>query len=819
MDMTNINSSSFLTDKSDKTYAISNEEFLKAIFGKATEEHKPMLVSFTGNPSKVKSSCWAGKPWDWSQCNLSGNANNYFSLATFNKNTDGKYHRKKSQFQALHAIMLDDFGTKVSKDRLTFAPSWIIETSENNFQVGYILAEPITDIKQADQLMNAIVAAGLCDPGANGPTARLARLPVAVNGKSTPEFQCQLQLWNPENCYSTQELIDGLQIEIIEPTNKRNLQDKIINITEDCERVFCPSPEENMVIAELKNRTLYKSSIDSKRHDITCPWVSEHTDSVDSGTVYFEPDENYPVGGFKCQHGHCSHRYISDLLNFLTIDNKTARMKPTIRIVKGEIHRIVNAAEKVLADTGKYYQCGGMIVFINRNHKTNELLIERASQQALVSDLSKFATWEQFDKRLKLMARIDPPERHISIIYNSNDYKHLSQLNGIARQPYFRPDNSLVKSAGYDESTHIYGHFDSDKFSIPDNPTREDAQNALEVLRGILSEFCFASPEDEMTAIAALLTATLRPSLDLAPMFHVRAHAVGSGKSYLCSVISVFATAQKGTPHTFPTDNEECQKLLFAELQGSPAVIEFDNLTSDILPHKTLCTALTSEYFNGRILGVSKTATVSTRTLFLSSGNNVGPIYDMARRCITINLEPNVEIPAARSFNNPNLIATIMKDREKFISAAITIVNAYISSGCPKTECKDLSGFCRWSELCRQPLLWLGGADPAASIYEAIKKNPDRELLGRLLIVWNKIFGNKPTKVKEAVDHICTQYSYNEDNDLKEILHEIADERGEINNRRLGRWIKRHQGQIVDGFKFESCSGTTSAERWQVKSV
>ena len=37
--------------------------------------------------------------------------------------------------------------------------------------------------------------------------------------------------------------------------------------------------------------------------------------------------------------------------------------------------------------------------------------------------------------------------------------------------------------------------------------------------------------------------------------------------------------------------------------------------------------------------------------------------------------------------------------------------------------------------------------------------------------------------------------------------------------RRLGRWIARHQGRIVDGLRFVRASGTTSAERWAAESV
>jgi hypothetical protein len=281
-------------------------------------------------------------------------------------------------------------------------------------------------------------------------------------------------------------------------------------------------------------------------------------------------------------------------------------------------------------------------------------------------------------------------------------------------------------------------------------------------------------------------------------------------------LITAFATPQRGTPTAFPSDDEECRKLLLAELLRAPAVIEFDNLTSDILPHKSICTALTSEFMSGRILGLSKTATVCTRALFLSSGNNVVPIRDMSRRCLTINLNPGVEIPAARTYKRPNLISEILQNREHYVSAALTIIRGWIVAGMPKTECKALAGFDDWSNLCRQPLLWLGYSDPASAIFEAIKEDPDREQLGRLLIAWRAVFGNAPTMVREAV----SKSTFSGDNmELKEILHDIADERGEINRHRLGRWIKRHEGQIVDGLRFTRCSGHTSAERWRTESV
>ena len=42
---------------------------------------------------------------------------------------------------------------------------------------------------------------------------------------------------------------------------------------------------------------------------------------------------------------------------------------------------------------------------------------------------------------------------------------------------------------------------------------------------------------------------------------------------------------------------------------------------------------------------------------------------------------------------------------------------------------------------------------------------------------------------------------------MGDVLHDIAEERGEINRRKLGWWIRRHAGRIVDGRRFVRVPG------------
>lgn len=810
------------TDKTDQTNfsTISNTEFIEGIYGETIGNERPIAVSFAGNPATVGKNSWFGKPWIAGKTLLPSNCNNYISFATFKPDDDGKYRRQKKYFASLYAVMLDDIGVKVKWDRVTLEPSWKIETSPGNCQIGFILGKPITDPKEADNLLNSIIEAGLCDPGSNGACARIGRLPVAINGKhknADGHWLCQLKGWNPERRYSVREIVDGLQFELKDYSHQRRTQGRKNNQQADPyqDDVHIPCADENPIITALKNSGRYKQPLGDGKHDITCPWVHEHTDQVDHGTAYFEPNESYPlgVGGFKCQHGHCADRRVSALYDFLEISKIDAKHKPLIRIQAGEIPHICDAAESEMAKTLRYYQRSCMIVMITTDPGTKETTIKPLTLSSLTLVLAGVAIWQRYDKRGQAWYVCDPSERHVRVLHDAASYPHLPVLNGIARQPYLRLDGSLMMNTGYDDMTGMFGVFNPKKFNVPDKPTEKQAEQALAELSELLGEFAFRSEYDRAAALSGILTAVVRPSLSQAPMFHIKAPSIASGKSYLCELLTAFATPQRGTPHAFPADDEECRKLLLAELLTAPAVVEFDNLTSDLIPHKSLCTALTSEFIAGRILGQSKTAKVDTRTLFLSSGNNVDPVRDMTRRTVTITLDPACETPAAREFKKQP-VSEIRADRGRFVSLALTIVRAWICAEKPKSECKSIATYAEWSDYCRQTLLWLRLPDPAACIFESMCNDPDRELLGEFLRLWLDRFGHAPTSVKDASTLL---YAGDE---LREIIGDIAGERdGSINRRRLGWWIKRHARQVVNGLRLVQDTATHNAAKWKVESV
>lgn len=796
---------------------VTNSDFLEEIFVDLLPDERPVIVCIPGNtiinkPDFSKQCSW--KPGDIVDAE---NMNLYFTLSTYFPYKD-QYSRTKESFSRTYGCYFDDVGTKAkSLDQLDGCPpSYVIETSTGNFQAGYLFDKPIEDFPQIHDLVNSAIKNGFCDPGATGPATRLGRLPCAINGKHDPYFQCKLIEWHPERRYTIDQIYQGLALEKVESAIKAPIVNSSNANSSQATSVYSPRASENPVISALRLKGLYKHSLGDGRHEITCPWVHDHTGRIDSGTAYFEPAEQFSYGAFKCFHGHCAERKLTDFLEEMDVSFEDAKHKATITVIAGELDGVVDAAETELSITGKYYQRAGSICHVINDPGSNLTAIKAVNPSDLTRALSKEVHWRRYSIPTQSFTTIDPSSKHVNSLHSSGSYKHLPVLQGIARQPYLRSDNSLMLSAGYDASTGMYGVFDESKFSVPVSPSREVAIAALNELKSLLSEFSFAKPHDLAAAIAMMITAAIRTSLPLALMGHIKAPQISSGKSYLCDLIGAFAGPARPAAYAFPPNDEECTKLLLAALYESPAVITFDNLTSDLLPFKSLCSALTSEHMTGRTLGVSQTRTVSTRTLFLSSGNNVDPVSDLVRRVLTIMLDPKLESPATRHFNG-NPLEMVLANREQYVSLVLTIVRAYIVAGCPiQNNLTALGSYGEWSKLVRSPLVWLGLPDPATALFGTMETDPDREILGRLLINVYQYSGNKPVSIREIVNRVENNIQSGQDSELSEVVREISEQYGKINSRTLGRWIARHKDRIVNGYYFSRSTKSGGSERWQV---
>lgn len=300
---------------------ITNKQFLQAMFRDMVPGTAATLHSFTGDP--VKDGKWNAMPWRLGKPlpTLNPFANNYVCVSCFHPGPDpktgkDKFFRRKVQFATLHAVMIDDLGTKLPMSDLKLKPSCLVETSPGNFQAWLFLEKPLITIASAETLINEMIRAGISaemDPGMKGVT-RVARVPVGANGKAKyrgaggavwPQAVAEADL---DLRYTPAQIAEAYGLDL---TPRREAPP--------------PAPPRTGIDVEraglIKWIKLLGLHIEEQRpgyHNITCPWAADHSDKGTTGTYYMEPEAlNSFHGGFNCHHGHCMDRDISDLVGFI----------------------------------------------------------------------------------------------------------------------------------------------------------------------------------------------------------------------------------------------------------------------------------------------------------------------------------------------------------------------------------------------------------------------------------------------------------------------------------------------------------------------
>lgn len=301
--------------------ALSNRQFIDALFRDIIPGTAATLHSFTGDPSK--DGRWGAMPWQPGKPlpTLNPFANNYVCVSSFfaapnSKTGKDEFHRRKIQFAGLHAVMIDDLGTKLPMSDLKMKPSVLVETSPGNYQAWLFLEKPIKTIAGAEALVDEMIRAGISaemDPGMKGVT-RVARVPVGSNGKA--------KYRSPSNAVWAQKVAEFDLDVRYSPADIAEAYG--LDLTERREPPPPPPPRNGVDIERaglvkwLKLLGHHKDEVRSGYHEIVCPWVESHSDKTASGTYYMEPEAmNSFHGGFNCHHGHCGERDISDLVGWV----------------------------------------------------------------------------------------------------------------------------------------------------------------------------------------------------------------------------------------------------------------------------------------------------------------------------------------------------------------------------------------------------------------------------------------------------------------------------------------------------------------------
>lgn len=410
-----------------------------------------------------------------------------------------------------------------------------------------------------------------------------------------------------------------------------------------------------------------------------------------------------------------------------------------------------------------------------------------------------------------------PPRWLLEGIFTRGCYPSIKHLAGVIASPTIRPDGSILQLPGYDESTRLVYTSTQDFPPAPDSPTREDAKAAGNLLMEVVRDFPFIAEGDKSAWLSLVLTLVGRHAFGgCAPMFAITATTPGSGKGMLADAACIVAYGRPSPRKPYsPSDDEQRKAITATAIEALPSVL-LDNVDC-VLGGAALDAALTATVWSDRVLGSSKTTgELSLSTTWMATGNNLRFGADLARRVLPIRLAPSTDKPEERTdFEHPDLLAWIREHRPQLAIAALTILRAYFVAGRPVQTGGAWGSFENWSATIRGALVWAGFADPLITRETAQSDDQSgaivKGLIGGLLEVDETGEG---VTAREIIDLISDPSNVGRFPTMREVVAEVATDKGKLNQKKLGYTLRKFRGRIVDSWQIGGKPNRNGVVAW-----
>jgi hypothetical protein len=203
-----------------------------------------------------------------------------------------------------------------------------------------------------------------------------------------------------------------------------------------------------------------------------------------------------------------------------------------------------------------------------------------------------------------------------------------------------------------------------------------------------------------------------------------------------------------------------------------------------------------------------------TTVLWTATGNNLIFRKDLSSRALLSRIDARVESPEHRSFKITDLADFLRKYRRDLLAAALTVLRAYHVAGRPRQQLKPWGGFDDWSASIREPLVWLGLADPCKTRTVVLADDPEREESPAAVRALYEEFEDDEFTAKRIMRHCNTSRT------LMTAMEAVAVGRhNEIDPRSLGWWLRRSKDRVLGGLRLETPGQESGANLWRIAEV
>ena len=368
---------------------------------------------------------------------------------------------------------------------------------------------------------------------------------------------------------------------------------------------------------------------------------------------------------------------------------RAARIGTALTLIEmrpGELHNIVNHAEAaLLGGAARIFQHGTELVrpvtvdvalaaaSTDVRRDSGSTVLMGVTEAWLVEQMGRSALWVRRSEKGKLRAA-DPGRRYAETLLARGDSGHSRSSAASLSAPTLTWDGRILQTPGYDTDSRLLLVFDRPAFPpVSAHPTRQEARLALAGRsRHPLRAFPFVSPEAQSVAVSAMLVSLVRAALRTSPLHGFDAPTAGTGKSLLAEAVGLLGTGYRPPALSQGKTAEEDEKRLSTVLFAGDPVIHLDNCEHAV-SGDFLCSMLTQEVVQARILGRSERRVLPSTPLVLASGNNLTFGGDAARRAVVCRLDAGVERPDTRAFDF-DCHAEVLGSRSELVIAGLTIL-------------------------------------------------------------------------------------------------------------------------------------------------
>lgn len=389
-------------------------------------------------------------------------------------------------------------------------------------------------------------------------------------------------------------------------------------------------------------------------------------------------------------------------------------------LVTTEEHEVISQTIAALAADPDLYQRGGRLVRVERSCELDDgvkrpLGATTIGFVPLANLRERCATWATFTafNAKGIEHRTHPPRWAYEAIAVRGEWPGIRVLGGLSDAPIVRKDGSVWQTPGYDAETGVLFEPSATFPPVPMNPDVDAAHAAVTMLAAVVTDFSFQGAEHRSAWLAGLLTPLARWAFDgPAPLFLVDANIRGAGKGLLCQVAGRIATGRDLPVSSYDPREGEMRKVVTSIAIAGDRLVQLDNVEG-MLGSADLDRALTATRWRDRLLSRNEEINLPLQVTWWASGNNVRVGADTVRRTLHIRLDVLTEKPEERTgFVHPNLVMWVTENRGELLTAALTILAAYLQAGRPDQQLVPMGSFEGWSSVVRSALVWAGEPDP-----------------------------------------------------------------------------------------------------------